>query len=239
MKRILFAIAILFIAVSANSQILISLLLGDKLNSEGLEFGLIGGANLSSIDGLETNKIYPALNLGFYFDIRMKENWYLNTGVMVKYNMGVSELSVSDRQKLNVREADLNGNYDQVVSGFKVPVLIQYQFRNYIYVEAGPELTWLRKSFSKYTSNNDGMDVKIKDRNSDLLNWFNGAMAVGAGYQLLKGKGWDVGFRYSYAFTDVFKNIPGSKNQGFLVYVKIPVGAAKNTNENGQSESSN
>lgn len=49
MKRTIILFFFLAIAASANSQVLISLLLGDKLNSEKLKFGMEGGMNLSTI----------------------------------------------------------------------------------------------------------------------------------------------------------------------------------------------
>ena len=61
-------ITLLFLLLSyqANSQILISLLLGDKLNSDKLEFGLDGGVSFSHIRGLSQSKYMADLNLGFY-----------------------------------------------------------------------------------------------------------------------------------------------------------------------------
>ncbi|MCD4788577.1 MAG: hypothetical protein K8R37_01155 [Bacteroidales bacterium] len=49
MRKYLLIIAFLFVGISSQSQILISLILGDKLNSEGLEFGLEGGFNWSNV----------------------------------------------------------------------------------------------------------------------------------------------------------------------------------------------
>ena len=62
----------LIIVNTSRSQVLISLLLGDVLNSGGVEFGLTGGANMSWIDGQQDAKHLTTFNIGFYFDIRMK-----------------------------------------------------------------------------------------------------------------------------------------------------------------------
>jgi len=56
-----------------QGQVLISLLFGDMLNSDGLEFGLEGGFNWSKVSGMETNSSLRTFNLGFYFDIRLKD----------------------------------------------------------------------------------------------------------------------------------------------------------------------
>ena len=81
MKKYILIIAIVLAGITSQSQVLITLLLGDKLNSDGLEFGLEGGMNWTNISGMETNKFARKWNLGFYFDIRLKNQWYLYTGV--------------------------------------------------------------------------------------------------------------------------------------------------------------
>jgi hypothetical protein len=52
MKKLLLVATLLYIQ-SVNSQVLISLIFGDKLNSPKVEFGLEGGANFSTITNLE------------------------------------------------------------------------------------------------------------------------------------------------------------------------------------------
>ena len=47
---------------------------------EKIEFGLDGGLNYSSISSLETDNFKRDFNLGFYFDIKLKDHWYFNTG---------------------------------------------------------------------------------------------------------------------------------------------------------------
>lgn len=73
MKKVLIAIFTFFCISSAHSQVLISLIFGDKLNSPFLEFGLEGGINLSDISNLESSGMNPGFNLGFYFDIKSRK----------------------------------------------------------------------------------------------------------------------------------------------------------------------
>ena len=84
MKKYLLILTFLFVSTASQSQVLITLLLGDKLNSDGLEFGLEGGINWTTISGMETNNYARKWNLGFYFDIRLKDQWFLYTGTLVK-----------------------------------------------------------------------------------------------------------------------------------------------------------
>jgi hypothetical protein len=56
--------------VLSQGQVLLSILLDNKLNSDKLEFGLDGG--------LSTAKSKSSLNLEFYFDIKLKNSpWYI------------------------------------------------------------------------------------------------------------------------------------------------------------------
>jgi len=74
---------------------LISILLGDKLNSGKIEFGLDGGLSLSSLEGVDPSKSHSDFNLGFYFDFKMNNpSWMINTGVRVKSTMGANDLAV-------------------------------------------------------------------------------------------------------------------------------------------------
>ncbi|MDZ7635190.1 MAG: hypothetical protein U5L72_12495 [Bacteroidales bacterium] len=83
MKKTTILAAFLFISYSASSQVLISLLFGDALNTDKIEFGLDGGVNFANIANLETSKSLPLFNLGFDFDIKLKNQLMLHTGVMV------------------------------------------------------------------------------------------------------------------------------------------------------------
>ncbi len=235
MKKILI-IVFLAVSIGLKSQILISLLLGDKLNSEGLEFGLEGGINFSHISGLETDKYGRKWNLGFYFDIRMKNQWYLYTGVLVKSNMGVNNLSDHDLNKLGAtlyynsteEHNRVVGDYHQKMNYFLVPVLAKYKFRNHIYAELGPQFGLMYKSWIEFNSKIDDLDAIIKEYNRDQLNKIDAGVMIGLGYTLLKGTGWTFGAKYYYGFVDVYKDIADSKNSSFFLKLNIPIGAGKN-----------
>jgi hypothetical protein len=86
-RRIIVLLSFVLISAAAQSQVLITMLLGDKLNAPGLDFGLEGGYNWSSLTGMESSKSLSTFNLGFYFDILLKDQWSLYTGVLVKSKM--------------------------------------------------------------------------------------------------------------------------------------------------------
>ena len=227
MKKYFLIGFLLALGTVAQSQVLISLLLGDKLNSPDLEFGLEGGMNFTNISGFEDTKEMGNFNLGFYFDIRMKNQLFLYTGVQVKSNFGMKNLSESDMEFLEAKMYDVEGKYKQKIRAFMVPILAKYNFKNHFYVEAGPQLGLVYKGWVEFTSDVDDVESLIKDYNSDLLNKINAGVAVGTGYKLLKGEGWTVGVRYYQGLSNVFKDRSGTTHHSFHLKVNIPIGAGK------------
>ena len=96
MKKLILLFFFILTLSAAQGQILISLLFGDKLNSDKIEFGLDGGLNITKLSGFQSAKPLAAFNLGFYFDIKIKNQWFLTTGVQVKSNVGLDGLKQAD-----------------------------------------------------------------------------------------------------------------------------------------------
>lgn len=230
MKKLLLAFLILF-SIQVKSQILITLLFGDKLNSEWMEFGLEGGLNWATESGFETNSYSQKWNLGFYFNIRVKEQWSVYTGVLVKSNMGINKLTDNDLTILGVDKikyddgTEIVGDYSHKMNTFLVPILMRYNFKNHIYVAAGPQAGLAYKSWIEFNSDIEGSDVTVKDYNKDAINRFDVGVTVAAGYRMMKGTGWTVSGKYYYGFVDVFKEVSKTNNSSFFVSLCIPIGA--------------
>ena len=152
MKKSIFILLIFVFTYHAQAQVLISLLLGDKLNSDKVEFGLEGGSNFSHISSLQSTKYLPSFNLGFYFDVEIKKPWRLYTGVLVKSTLGTNHLSGSDLVQLNANTYNVSGKYSQRINYFVVPVLAKYQFKNRMYLEAGPQASLMSKAWLEFNA---------------------------------------------------------------------------------------
>ncbi len=226
-------IIFLLMGIGSQSQILITLLLGDKLNSDGLEFGLEGGFNWTNISGMETHNFARKWNLGFYFDIRLKNQWFLYTGVLVKSNMGINKLTDKDLDALEATKyvgndgQRLLGDYSQKINYFFVPVLIKYKFKNHLYAELGPQFGLKYKAWIEFASDVEGRDAIIKEYNKDKIKRLDAGIMVGLGYILFKGTGWTIGVKYYYGFVDVYKDISGTKNSSIYLKLNIPIGAGE------------
>src|SRR5690349_2026254 len=112
-KKTYVIISFLFISFNANSQVIISLLLGDQLNTGKIEFGLDGGLNISSLKGLKNSKDITGLHLGFYFDIRLKGPWFVHTGVIVKSPMGAGDIPFYSTGNSSLDSLMYDGNVDR------------------------------------------------------------------------------------------------------------------------------
>ena len=225
-KHILSAIVILF-GFTMQSQILLTVLFGDKLNSDGLEFGLEGGFNFSDISELEANERLSSFNLGFYFDFRLKNQWNIYTGVLVKAKLGDDRLSTNDLNFLGITPYETEGTYSQKINYFIVPALLKYNFPNRMYLELGPQFGLMYKSWVEFNSDTDSREIKIKDFNKDNLNRLDAGVTIGTGYKLLPETGITIGLKYYYGLTNVYKGIDGTNNNSIFLKVNVPIGANK------------
>jgi len=227
MKKHLLIAFFLLITAGAQSQVLIALLLGDKLNTGKIEFGLDGGMNFSSISNLENRDYIRAFNLGFYFDIKLKDHFLLNTGVLVKSTLGSDDLSTNDLLLLGATiNEPTGGQYSQKLNTFTVPIMAKYMFNNNMHIELGPQVGWTYNGWIEYNYDIDGISGKLKENNRDDLNWFEMGVSAGVGYRLLKGLGWTLGVRYYYGFTNVYKEKSGTNNDALYLKVNIPFGVS-------------
>lgn len=232
MKKTLSIILMLFAGYSAAySQVLISLLFGDKLNSPNIEFGLDGGVNFGSIANLENSKMLPMFNLGFYFDIKLKNQLMLHTGVIVKSTQGADQLDIYSLDNPTLDTAFSNGYVTRKVNQFSVPILLKYRFGNYFHVEAGPMLALRSKGYDTFKNKvKDEDDLSYKVDIADNYKRIDAGIMVGAGFKISKTpKTTQFGVRYYYSFVDPVKDNPGKAQyfSSLYLYCSIPIGVNK------------
>jgi len=230
MKKYLLVVPVLLCIQSANSQVLISLLFGDKLNSPKIEFGLEGGANFSNISNLEGAKNRTDFNLGFYFDFKLHNpSWAINTGVIVKSTLGANGLAVYSLNDEKLNDAFEGGRVDRKINYFNVPIMIKYKFDNNIYVKAGTQLGLLSKAFDEFKNNYQGEDLEYKNKIRDQIHVIDAGLAIGAGYRLMGGNGMNIGVNYYYGLVTVMKGGvgPNQYNRSFYITAGIPIGKGK------------
>lgn len=234
LKKSVLVFLFLFSVQLCYSQILISLLFGDKLNSEKLEFGLDGGFNFSQMSNFESSNLLTNFNLGFYFDILLKDQWYITTGVLVKSNVGSNKLTENDVAILDPSTIFIeSGTYSQRLSYFHVPATIKYRFKNHFFINAGPQFALRTKARLKFEGEENNKTVEINTDNKDLFTQMEVSILAGIGYKLKQGKGMNVGIKYMHGLTDVLKDDSyTSRNRSFYLFVGIPIGRGKALEQN-------
>jgi hypothetical protein len=237
-KRIFTLALLVFSFHISHSQVLISLIFGDKLNSDKIEFGLEGGANYSKMSGFQSGHPLPAFFLGFYFDFLLKNQWYINTGVLVKSEVGLDFLKVEDVAFLDPSTVYIDsGTYSQKISYFHVPMLIEYKFKNHFYAQLGPQVALRYKASLRYFGEFNNRSIEINTDNRELFHRLEVSGIAGVGYKLKKGEGMNIGVKYMFGLTDIIRDEQyNSKNSSFYFYVGIPIGKGKAEQKKAESE---
>jgi hypothetical protein len=227
MKNLIVIAALLMTFHSGQSQIIISLLLGDKLNTGKIEFGLDGGLTLSDIQGLDGAKSLRGFNLGFYFDIKLKNPaWMINTGVLVKSPMGAEDLPVYSLNDPDLDNVFAGGDVTTKLRYFNVPVMMKYQFKNNLYAKAGIQLGLMNKAFDEFSNYFEEDEASYKIKTKKRYHPLDGGLAFGLGYRLMGGNGMNIGLQYYLGLIDILidDNTPNQMNRALYINVGIPIG---------------
>ena len=232
MKKILFCLLFICCFNAAKSQVLISLLLGDKLNSPNLEFGLDGGVNLGTIQGLHDAERFTGFNLGFYFDIKLfkNKNWMFNTGVIVKSPHGAEDLPVYSLNNTALDSVFVGGKVARKLRYFNVPLAMKYTFKNRIFVKGGVMLGLRYRCFDEFTNEiEEEDDLKFEVDIKDKFHPIDAGGYLGVGYRLMGGNGMNLGVQYYHGFVDITIDDSGSNEYNDQIYftVGIPIGKGK------------
>jgi hypothetical protein len=242
MRTLLTVLAIVFCTQVVRGQVLISLLLGDKLNSGKIEFGLDGGVNYPDIQGLKGGNMRGNFNIGFYFDFKLKNpQWMVHTGVLVKSSMGADHLPVYALNNPDLDNAFVNGEVQRKINYFNVPIAMKYIFKNYFYVEGGIMPSLRNSAFDIFTTDLvDKNDLEYKLDIRDQFHRLDFGLVGGVGYRLLGGNGMNLTVRYYYGLVDITidDTTPNQYNTSLYLAVGIPIGASK-AKERAEKKSSN
>jgi hypothetical protein len=171
MKKTIFFIAALFLIISAKSQ--------------GVQFGVKGGLNASSLNSSPTNE-----------DMQTKIGF--NVGLLGHIHTANESWAIQPELYYSAEGAKSKANNDVSTNlGFiNIPVLAQYMFDNGFRLEAGPQLDLLMSAKNK--NNNTSTDIK------DALNTAGFSIPVGVGYLTRTGLGFDA--RYNFGMSNIYKN---------------------------------
>jgi hypothetical protein len=227
-KKIIPLSLLILFSATVNAQVLISLLLGDALNTPKIEFGLEGGMSRSYINSISISDPINNFDLGFYFHILMKNNSYLSTGVKVKSNVGATGMDVYSMDDPDFDAVFEGGTLTKKIPGFYVPILFHQRIKQKWYVEAGPQLGLLYRELDIFEKEGLGGDLEFKLDVKDQYKHIDAGFAGGLGYKFSKvQKSTSIGVNYYYGLVDVSLNPDYKiKNSAFYFFIKIPIGAS-------------
>jgi hypothetical protein len=231
MKRHRLLLACLLLALSFNvqSQVLISLVFGEVLNTDKVEFGLAGGMNRSYIYSMDDAKGMNNFDLGFYFHVLLKNSSYISTGVHVKSNVGATGMQTYPIGNHDIDSIYQSGTLTRKIPCFYVPILFHQRFNNRWYVEAGPQLGLIYQSTDIFDVSTLGGDLQYKKEVQDQYKRIDAGLLGSVGYKFQQQvKSISAGISYYYGLVDVNKSPDVTvKNASVYFFVKIPIGAGE------------
>lgn len=216
----------LLLSLTPKAQVLISILLGDKLNTPKIEFGMVGGLNRSFLNDISGSEGLNHFNLGFYFHINLKNNSYLSTGVTVKSNVGATGMPVYSLGNADFDTIYKDGTLTKKISCFYLPVMFHQRFNNRWYIEAGPQFGLRTKAADIFETTTLDGDLSYNKDVKDTYTRLDAGLIGGAGYKFNKQiKSMAIGINYYYGLVNVSKTPDVTmKNSSVYFYIKIPIG---------------
>lgn len=154
-------------------------------------FGVKGGANFSSVNGG-----------GTFNDSKGKVGFYAGAFVNAPIAEKISIQPEVVYNNLGARIAN-NSDYKLNMDYISIPVMFQYNATPELYLEAGPQFSFLVNS--KFSGPNTTFTNLVNQFNKkENYNSFDFGLGLGAGYYFTQNIG--ITARYVAGFTDISKN---------------------------------
>jgi hypothetical protein len=227
LKKILILI-IIFCHSSGNSQILISILLGNKINRDKVELGLDGGLSLSSFTNQKDAQYKGSLNLGMYLDFKIKKtNFIFFTGYIPKYTLGATKLNVFPSGSEIIDTVFNEGFIKRKLNYFALPFGIKYKFKNHIFIGLGAQIGYLFKVKDYYiTKIKKNEDIEFHQKVTSKFNPIDWGLTFRLGYEFEKSNDLKIYINYYQGFINVYKTHSSLKrwNNVININLQIPLG---------------
>ncbi len=210
-----------------RSQVLISMLLGDKVSSEKFHLELNVGANISNLSELGSTEWTPGFMMGIGGEWRFAGNFFLQPELVPFYTTGANNLSGS--------LVDLPPEVDELITEkqigrtlkyFSIPILIKYGAMNrQLHIGAGPQFGFLTSANERYDAviNNS---ITINENIKDAINSTDIGIVFNLSYKFKPTYGTGINLRYYLGLTDTIKDNSGDAvlNQVFSIFVSVAIG---------------
>lgn len=227
----IFTVFLFFGVVSySNAQVLMSLIFGDKLNTDENAFGIHIDYSFNGITNLEEADALGlgSLNLGLFFSRKFDDHWAWNLDLLGKYVRGASGIPA-----YSLMDPDLDSQFSGTQIDRKINYLsaipsIRYVNDKGLFLEAGTVLSWRTKRAKDYFESSvpDGdlvLEVDLKNQISQI----DVSYSVGVGAFIGKYKVDAVGIRYIGGLVNVMKDQGSNKHSQLSIFYNLPIGRGK------------
>jgi hypothetical protein len=213
----------------ARSQVLISLLLGDKVTSEKFHLGIELGLNVSNFSGIDGTKARTGFFLGIVGEWRFANRWYLQPELVPFYSVGATNMP-SDLFAPPPEVEDLLSEDDvsRRLSYFAIPILVKYGVAdNRLLLGVGPQVGFLTSATDTYKGTSAIENKITVDQDAkDSVSSTDAGVLFNVEWKVREGVSPSLVARYYLGLTDTITDNAGDAvtNQVFSILFTIPVG---------------
>jgi len=228
LKKIMALTICFFITVTTQPQVLISILLGDKLNTGKMTFGLMLGNAWNSLSGYTEADAQSNFNLGLFLTLKLKDQLFIQFDALAKYKLGARGLPVYTLGDATLDTIYQHGSLQRSITYVGLVTTMQYRIWKYLNVEAGPNVTLRIKAMDIFHADHQQGEQLFEKDMKDSTTRFDVGIASGISWQFSKGKGLKLGVRYYWGFIDLYPADEGNNAaRSFQLNLYIPIGQAK------------
>lgn len=215
----------------ANSQVLMSLIFGDDLNSEKNLFGLHMNESTHHFSNYVTGKDLRSFSMGLFFSHRVNEKWMWNIEMLAKYKRGMKGLPFYDLGDEELNTLFQESTVAKTIKYLSVPFTMRYYRTEKLFLEFGPQVSMRMKAWDIFETREDGNKLTYKHDIRDQINKFDIGYVIGIGLMVGKEHINAIGIRHQQGFSDVIKDTPGNQHHSqWALYANLPIGRGKMKN---------
>lgn len=228
-KKLSLLAVMIGISFSANSQVLIALIFGDKLNSPNVEFGLELGPSYSWFSSYEGSSVSQTLFIGPTFNIRLNDRLWVHPAVQVASSIGAASLAPYELGNENVDPFINEFEVERRINYIAVPLMARYKVIQHFFLQGGVEPALRTAAYDTFTADiEDG--AEIKNGIEDTYNRIDLRVVGGIAYRFKNsGAGLWMSLKYGYGLFDLPDPVTNQTvNPQFVqLTFEIPIGAAE------------
>jgi hypothetical protein len=227
-KKLIAVTGLFLISVTIHSQVLISILFGDKLNTDKLTFGLTLGNAWNSLTDYARVNARSNFNLGIFLTLKLKQRLFIQFDALAKYKSGAEGLPVYSLNDHVLDSIYQYGSLQRSISCLALNTTVQYRIWKFLNLELGPHVSLRLKTIDLLHADHENGKQQFEIEVSDATTRFDVGAMGGLSWQFDKGTGLKLGIRYHLGLVDMFPSDEGQNaTRSFQINVYIPIGKAK------------